>query len=185
MLPKVTILRHAEKQLGDQPPFSVGPDGIRDPESLSVRGWQRAGALVGLFVPRPEAATAPSLPTPTHLFASRVGETASKSRRPRQTLEPLSERLGIDIDGRFLKAQVDELVAAIRTTEGVAVVAWEHKMIPLIGTLLAGDLATNPSVWPDNRYDLLWMFEPDESGTGYRFRQVPQMLLAGDRAQTI
>ena len=185
MLPMVTILRHAEKQLGDQPPFSVGPDGIRDPESLSVRGWQRAGALVGLFVSRPEAATAPGLPTPTHLFASRVGETASQSRRPRQTLEPLSERLGIDIDGRFLKAQVGELVAAIRTTEGVVVVAWEHKMIPLFGTLLAGDGESIPSLWPDDRYDVLWIFEPDATGTRYRFRQVPQILLAGDRTQPI
>ncbi len=185
MLPTVTILRHAEKQLGDLAPFSVGPDGNRDPESLSVRGWQRAGALVGLFVPRAEPAAAPILPTPTHLFASRVGEDASQSQRPRQTLEPLCERLGIAIDGRFLKAQIGELVAAVRSTKGVVVVAWEHKMIPLFATTLGGEGVSIPSVWPDDRYDMLWIFEPDRSGARYRFRQVPQMLLAGDRDRPI
>lgn len=185
MLPTVTILRHAEKQLGDQPPFSVGPDGMRDPESLSVRGWQRAGALVGLFATRPGAIPGPTLPTPTHLFASRVGETESQSRRPRQTLEPLSERLAIAIDGRFLKAQIAELAAAVRTTRGVVVVAWEHRVIPQLATLLAGDRVPIPPVWPDDRYDLFWIFEPDESGSQYRFRQVPQNLLAGDEDQPI
>lgn len=50
MMPTVTLLCHAEKELGDHPRFSVASDGNRDPESLTVRGWERAGALVGLFV---------------------------------------------------------------------------------------------------------------------------------------
>ncbi len=184
MLPTIILLRHAEKQVGATSPFSVSPDGNRDPESLSVRGWQRAGAIVGLFVPRP-GATSGDQPMPTHLFASRVGQTDSRSERPRQTLEPLSERLGNSIDGRFAKAEIADLAAAIRTIRGVVVVAWEHRMIPPLGMLLGGPAVSIPSTWPDDRFDLLWIFEPDQGGAAFRFRQVPQMLLAGDRPEPI
>jgi hypothetical protein len=48
----IAFVRHAEKQPGDGPPHGVLVDGTPDPDSLIPRGWQRAGALVGLFVPR-------------------------------------------------------------------------------------------------------------------------------------
>lgn len=185
MLPTVTILRHAEKELGGVPPLGVAIDGSRDPESLTVRGWQRAGALVALFSPRPDSASAGVPSAPSHLFASRVGETTSLSRRPRETLEPLSEHLDVAIDDRFLKSEIDELVAAIRGCDGAVLVAWEHKVIPFIAAALTGDPATAPTNWPDDRFDVCWVFEPDEAGTTYRFRQVSQMLLAGDRAEPI
>ena len=135
----VTILRHAEKQVGEGPPFSVASDGSRDPESLSVRGWQRAGALVGLLsgsTPQREAARAIR---PGHLFASRVGESTSLSRRPGETLEPLSDLLGSAIRQRFLKTQVADLVVAILACEGDVIVAWEHRLIPAIATALGAD----------------------------------------------
>lgn len=61
------------------------------------------------------------------------------------------------------------------------VVAWEHKAIPLIASELMGEPSAVPAVWPDDRFDLLWICEPDPSGTRYGFRQVPELLLAGDR----
>ncbi len=179
MLPIITILRHAEKQIGDGPPLSV-PDGTRVPESLSVVGWQRAGALVGLFSDRCQQTGVFRLATPSHLFASRIGESTSLSRRPRETLEPLSECLGVDIDGRFLKDQVDELVAAVRACSGAVLIAWEHRMIPRIAATLLGGTAKAPAVWPDDRFDVLWVFEPDVTRSRFRLRQVPQLLLAGD-----
>lgn len=185
MLPTVAIVRHAEKELGDAPPLGVAFDGSRDRESLTVRGWQRAGALVSLFSPHPGRSNGGVTATPSHLFASRVGETTSLSRRPRQTLEPLSEHLGIAIDDRFLKTEIDELVAAIRGCEGTVLVAWEHKVIPRIAAALTGDEVTTPATWPDDRFDICWTFEPNDTGTSYRFRQVPQLLLAGDRAEPI
>lgn len=181
MLPRVTILRHAEKQIGDAPPLGVTTDGRSDPESLTVRGWQRASALIGPFVP----ISGNPVPTPTHLFASRVGDDSTDSRRPMETLEPLSQLLGLDIDGRYAKTQIDELVAAIQAIEGHAVVAWEHKRIPPLARLLVGDGDEVPQVWPDDRFDVLWIFEPDEADSRYRFRQVPQMLLPGDREHAI
>jgi hypothetical protein len=124
-------------------------------------------------------------PTPAHLFASRVGETTSLSRRPRETLEPLSEHLGVAIDDRFLKSEIDALVAAVRQVDGPVLIAWEHKIIPLIAAALTGDPAATPTTWPDDRFDILWIFEPDADGAHYRFRQAPQMLLAGDRPDPI
>ncbi len=180
----ISVIRHAEKQLGDGPPRGVLVDGTPDPESLTPRGWQRAGALVGLFVRRIDQSSVEVLPTPTRLFALEV-DLHSYSRRPLETLQPLSDRLGLALDEPFLQDELDQLVGAIRACEGHVLVAWEHKRIPLIANRLVGDAATVPQVWPDDRFDLVWVFEPDPSPGGFRLRQVPQLLLAGDRAEPI
>jgi hypothetical protein len=54
-----------------------------------------------------------------------------------------------------------------------------------IAARLVGDASTVPQVWPDVRFDLVWVFEPDPNGGGLELRQVPQLLLAGDRAEPI
>ena len=178
----ICIIRHAEKQLGDGPPHGIAIDGSPDPESLTVAGWQRAGALISLFVPRP--GTNAPLPTPSRLFASELGPH-SHSRRPIETLVPLSKRLGVTLDEPFLQDELDQLAAAIRTCDGHVLVAWEHKRIPLIANQLVGGPISVPQVWPDERFDLVWVFEPTPGATTYRLRQVPQLLLAGDRAEPI
>jgi broad specificity phosphatase PhoE len=180
----ISLIRHAEKQLADQPPYSVSVDGMLDPESLTPRGWQRSGALVGLFVPRPDQPSRGMFPTPAHLFASELGPH-SQSRRPRETLQPLSERLGLPIDQHFVQDDLDHLVEAILACDGNVLVAWEHKRIPLIANRLIGDASTVPKVWPDDRYDVIWVLEPDPTSGGLRLRQVPQLLLAGDRPEFI
>jgi hypothetical protein len=179
----VMLLRHSEKPLGDGPPHGVTIDGVLDPESLTPRGWQRAGALVGLFVPNPFGG-ASNLPTPTHLFASQSG-SGSNSQRPRETLLPLSERLGLAVDSRFRKDQVAEFVRAVRAIDGVILIAWEHHVIPSIANLLAEDKSKVPQIWPDRRYDLVWVFDSKGQAGGPGFREVPQMLLAGDKPTPI
>ena len=182
---EIMVVRHAEKPLGEAPPHGVTAEGVQDRESLTTRGWQRAGALVGLFGPSNDARSARSaLPTPTHLFASKVGVNSS-SRRPLETLQPLADRLGLAIDTRFLKHQQANLIEALRTIDGIALVSWEHALIPSIAALIVGDSALVPSVWPDDRYDLVWIFEPEATGHRFGFRQAPQMLLAGDRVDPI
>ncbi|MFN8497991.1 MAG: hypothetical protein U0641_09060 [Anaerolineae bacterium] len=49
-------------------PKGVTPDGIQDTNSLTVRGWQRAGALVRLFAPVNGAFVNSLLATPTKRF---------------------------------------------------------------------------------------------------------------------
>ncbi|GAC1664171.1 MAG: hypothetical protein NVS9B8_04140 [Candidatus Limnocylindrales bacterium] len=180
----ISVIRHAEKQVGDGPPRGVLVDGTPDPDSLTPSGWQRAGALISLFVPRGDGVSATLLPTPTRLFASELGPH-SHSRRPIETLLPLSARLGVRLEEPYRQDQLDELVAAIRASDGDVLVAWEHKRIPLIANLLVGDAAAVPQVWPDERFDLVWVFEPASTAGGIRLRQVPQLLLAGDRVEPI
>lgn len=180
----ISLIRHAEKQLADGPPYGVLVDGTRDPEALTPRGWQRAGALVGLFTPRGTQPGIAAFPTPARLFASEVGPH-SHSRRPLETLQPLSDRLGLPLDEPFLQDELDDLVAALLACEGHVLVAWEHKRIPLIANRLVGDAAGVLQVWPDDRFDLVWVFEPDPNGGRLWMRQVPQLLLAGDRAEPI
>jgi broad specificity phosphatase PhoE len=178
----VMLLRHAEKPLGEGPPHGVTIDGTLDAESLTPRGWQRAGALVGLFAPDRIDSPAGSLPTPTHLFASQI--VGNGSERPRETLVPLSERLGLPVDSRFTKSELTGLVDAIQAIDGVVLIAWEHHLIPSIATLLVGDASKVPQIWPDDRYDVVWVFDTSRPGhTG--FREVPEMLLAGDRPTPI
>lgn len=176
----VMLMRHAEKPLGNGPPLGVTVDGTPDQESLTPRGWQRSGALVGLFVPGRSGSGADNLPTPTHLFASQIG-VDEHSQRTRETLLPISERLGLAVDSRFAKDEVHELVGAVRTIDGVVLIAWEHRMIPPLANLLAADPSKVPQIWPDDRYDLVWVFENTGQGGGTGFREVPQMLLSGDR----
>jgi broad specificity phosphatase PhoE len=178
------LLRHAEKPLGDAPPHGVTVEGTLDPESLTPRGWQRAGALVGLFVPDPSETRGPGLPTPTHLFASQVG-LHSSSERPRETLLPLAERLGLAVDARFRKEELAALAQAVESTDGVVLIAWEHRLIPSLATMLVGDASRVPQVWPDDRYDVVWVLEEDGTAGGRRLREVPEMLLAGDQPAPI
>jgi broad specificity phosphatase PhoE len=179
----VTFIRHAEKQLGDVAPRSVTIDGLLDPNSLTPRGWQRAGALIGLFVPRADEAQA-LLPTPAHLFASKLGPH-SHSQRPRETLEPLSERLGVPIDASHVQDDLDGLERSIRQCQGHVLVAWEHKRIPLIAARLAADPSLVPTVWPDDRYDVIWVLTASPSNGELVLRQIPELLLHGDRPEAI
>ena len=76
-------------------------------------------------------------------------------------------------------------MVAIRGCDGHILVAWEHRRIPLIANQLVGDSASVPQMWPDERFDVVWVFEPDPSTGRFRLRQVPQLLLAGDLAEPI
>jgi broad specificity phosphatase PhoE len=176
----VMLLRHAEKPLGAGPPHGVTVEGNPDPESLTPRGWQRAGALVGLFAPDSSVVRSRRLSTPTHLFASQVGPQSS-SARPRETLLPLGERLGLTVDARFRKEELASLVQAVEAIDGIVLIAWEHHLIPSITTMLVGGAASVPQVWPDDRYDVVWVVDDGGPGSGRRLRQVPEMVLAGDQ----
>ena len=179
----VVLIRHAEKPLGDATPHGVNLDGVLDGESLTPRGWQRAGALVGFFVSAGVGRGSSGLLVPTHLFASQVGPEGS--RRSLETLQPLAERLGLQVDTRFPKDEIGPLVQAILARDGVVLVSWEHHLIPSLAATLIGQPSLVPQVWPDDRFDVAWVFERDAKGTGFRFHQVSQGLLAGDSTSLI
>jgi hypothetical protein len=102
-----------------------------------------------------------------------------------ETLQPLASRLGLVVDSRFLKADVRALAMALAEIEGVTLVSWEHHLIPTIALALVGHPAVVPTVWPDDRFDIVWVLERPTPGAAFTFRQVPQLLLAGDVAGPI
>jgi hypothetical protein len=176
---KIMLIRHAEKQPDDPPgppPYGINEDGEQDRHSLSPRGWQRAGALIGFFarpIPGPIA-------KPNVLYACAVDTSEgvgddSKSVRPQQTVMPLARKLGVVINTDFVIGEEAQLATSIRSRLGVVLVAWEHKHIPLIATALGADA---PSAWPDDRFDMVWVLTP--RGDRHYLAIVNQSLLQGD-----
>ncbi|HJV65459.1 MAG TPA: hypothetical protein VJ550_07000 [Geomonas sp.] len=180
---KIVIIRHAEKPAKDGgPPFGVDANGQSNDDSLSPLGWQRAGALMVLFAPARGSLQDSALAVPRHFFA--CGEEKGRKRlRPVQTVTLLAERVGTTVDRRFQKGEEAELADYAMGLEGVVLICWEHKNLHLIANRIVGDRATVPQEWPDDRFDVVWVFELSEGA--YRFRQVPQLLLPGDRPHVI
>ncbi len=193
---KVMIIRHAEKPpvsdddstsgvasagttVLEGPPYGVDLDGNNSNESLTVQGWQRAGALACFFAPTHGALQVASLATPQYLFAS-----YSKSRRPLETIEPLGLKLDLDPTTEK-KGDYEAIADAAMACGGVALICWQHQDIPQMANHILGDKTTAPQKWPGHRFDVVWVFDLDQSSTTYRFSQVPQCLLQGDSADPI
>lgn len=175
------LTRHAEKPLASGAPRGVLPSGEQDDESLTTTGWARAGALVGLFDPVTvdgPAALRAGLSRPAALLAA---DPSHGSRRPFQTLTPLAARLGVAVGTPFAKGQEDALAASLRSVGAPTLVAWEHQTIPAIVAGLGRVTPAPPSSWPGDRFDLVWCFTRTDDDGGWRFHQVPQLLLASDR----
>jgi broad specificity phosphatase PhoE len=176
----IMLIRHGEKPVVP-PPYGVNADGDQDKHSLSVRGWQRAGALVPFFRwPRVEG-----IVTPAAIYASAVSEQAvlvegddvAKSLRPQQTVTPLAAALSLDVVTQWTVGQEPQLAAALRGVQGAVLVAWEHKHIPVIAAQFT---TAAPTAWPDDAYDVVWLLQ-ENAGT-YTFAERQQNLLAGDAA---
>jgi len=179
----IYIIRHAEKPL--KPPSSgVDYQGGQNEHSLLPRGWQRSGALAALFHPD-SGPVRPGLRTPTTLVAPSWGHPhKTAAHRSYQTIQGLSEHLGLPITSPFPEGQEEKLAdSLVRDHSGVVLICWEHKHIPLIGSALpvTGEAAV-PGKWPGDRYDVIWSFTrvPGSAPAHYTFGQIPQLLLAGD-----
>ena len=170
---RIMIIRHAEEHEVD----GITEEGQADPQSLTVRGWQRAGALVPFFCSGERGVC-----TPDTIFASAIAP-GSQSRRPQQTVAPLSavlrERGHFSYSDAFAKPDTGALMAEVMTQSGIVLIAWNHSRIADCIAALPNPPQT-PGKWPDDRYDLVWVLEPTDRG--WAFCEVPQHLLAGDAA---
>jgi hypothetical protein len=131
---KIMVIRHAEKPDDAVTVFGVTIEGHQDPEELTVRGWQRAGALATFFAPPDEHFRDQRIEKPLTIFASRV-VPHSKSLRPQHTVEPLAELIGrekLRLD--FSEGEEQQLVAAVIAVDGVTLTpGWE---VPSLGSVL-------------------------------------------------
>ena len=177
---QILLIRHGEKPPPDGRQRGIREDGTEDDHSLVVRGWQRAGALVPFFSePR-----RPELRRPTAVYSPPVRGKLGDHGRPHQTVIALAARLGVEVECSHGLDEEPALVADVLSRSGVVAISWEHKRIPKIANAILGDATSAPQAWPDDRFDLVWVFDLEPSGR-YRFSQLPQLLLAGDRADVV
>ena len=176
------VIRHGEKPSLDGAILGVNESGTADPNELSVRGWQRAGALARFFAPIDTTATPQGIGRPEVLFAQGLGQHVT-SVRARHTLTPLAQLLGLPISTQFQKGEEAALAAAATSSPGTVLIAWEHKAICQFANILMDNANCTPQAWPDDRFDIVWVFDVD--GTGWQFHQVPELVLPGDVATPI
>ena len=182
MTPSLVIcLRHGEKpgdaEDKDDPVGPGGPGldqcGRVDRHALTLRGWQRAGALAGtaLCGCLDGLERAPAILVPSY-------KDDYKGHRSFQTMLPLSARLGVEPRPVCRADEVDELTKQLEALEGVVVVCWEHDALAQLAQGLTGDAELD---WPGRRFDVLWLVAPGETANDKRFEERDQRLLAGDR----
>jgi hypothetical protein len=182
---QIMVIRHAEKPVTDPPTSGVDISGNTDSHSLIVVGWQRAGALVRYF-----SAPESNVQQPTYLISPPPETDASNADtdeggRPFETIDPLCQKLGLTHNTPCKVGKEKQLVDDVLALDGeVVLIAWEHKHIIDIANLILGSTSLSPQKWPSERFDVVWVFTPDPSGS-WVFSQIPELLLAGDSPSVI
>lgn len=177
----IMLIRHGEKPPASGPPFGIDADGDQDGESLTVRGWQRAGALVELFDPV-VGKIRRGLTRPTALFASNPGTHGS--RRRLETVTPLAQRLRMVVQIPVKDSKTAQIAQILAATPGSPLAAWQHQDIPSIASNLGNVQPTPPKKWPGDRFDIVWVSTRQQDAS-WMFTHVPQRLLAGDKRSVI
>ncbi len=179
----VMLIRHGEKSDAADATVGVDISGRADQRELSVRGWQRAGAIAVLFGHASDGAGRnPALSVPTSIYAARP---TSRSVRSLRTVEPLAAVLSLKIDTAFGDGDEAKLAAKVGGGGGAALIAWKHDRLPALAALIGNGRVECPARWPDDRFDVVWVFEGSDTSRAWSFRQIPQLLLPGDRAEPI
>jgi hypothetical protein len=156
---KIMLIRHAEKPTKENGLLGVRENGEHHPESLAVKGWQRAGALISLFSPPPGLELRSGFAVPEFIFATAIKHHIN-SRRPQETVSLLLAKLRADHREvasvfQYHKEEVTELVADVLARRGAVLICWQHEMIPAIVKLIVGEAVKVPEVWPGDRFDLV------------------------------
>jgi hypothetical protein len=169
----VMLIRHGEKPPpSGEAPLGVTADGTKDKHSLTVRGWTRAGALIGFF-----ATAHDGVEPPTKIYAAMADTGGPHGRRASETVTPLAEAANIPLDLSIAVGNEADLATAILADEGVVLVSWEHHNIPVIVRALG--VADFSLTWPDDRFDLVWICR--QTPGGWNFSQIGQHLLGSDK----
>jgi hypothetical protein len=192
----IYVIRHGEKPADPPPPspgepqpapaapFGIDFQGVENAHSLLPRGWQRSGALTDLFAPTLGPLQA-GLRSPATLLSPCYGDLdQTMEHRTYQTIQGLSDRLGIPIVSDFAEGQEPQLADnVVSAGSGVVLICWEHDHIPALATALPTVSGTViPQPWPGDRFDVIWTFTlgPESASAQYTFAQIPQQLLCGD-----
>jgi hypothetical protein len=175
MAETIMVLRHAEKPGANSAEHGVDENGAEDPRGLTVRGWQRAGALVRFFAPGNGVFAAPGMAVPTSIFAASAHST---SMRMSLTVQPLTRMLRLEINDSFPAENVQKLLDALVAVAGTVLICWRHETLPEFARRLCPDTHVD-SQWPADCFDQVWVFV--RSGGGWSMTRVAQLLLPGDK----
>jgi hypothetical protein len=160
----ILIIRHAEK-----------PDAG---SGLSADGEARAKAYVNYF----KNLTLDGQPLKLdYIFAA---ADSNGSQRPRLTITPTSQALGIAIDSRFKDKNFQELAAEIESKPHgkMILISWHHEEIPsLLGALGADANQVIPKAkWPEDVFGWLIELRYDENGQLIETKRINENLLPDD-----
>jgi hypothetical protein len=175
MAETIMVLRHAEKPRANSAERGVDASGAEDSRGLTVRGWQRAGALVRFFAPLGGVSAAPGMAVLTSIFAAAAHST---SMRMSLTVQPLAQMLRLEINDSFPAENVEQLLDALAIVEGAVLVCWRHETLPEFARRLCPDTRVENG-WPADCFDQVWVFV--RSGGGWSMTRVAQLLLPGDK----
>lgn len=176
---KIMIIRHAEKHQHGSHDRGVNEYGRPAHHELTVRGWQRAGALVHLFAPPGGQPPSCRIQTPRSIFASDATKD-SPSLRAMHTIGLLATALGIPVNHGYAEEEEAALAAVVVTAASPVLIVWHHSAIPRLVTEIAGQLPGCPVHWPEDRFDMIWVLERNNPRTPWSFSRFTQRLLPGD-----
>lgn len=158
---RVILFRHAEKPLS----------GIH----LSAKGKLRAKKLAQ-FLTKDSVATAKG--EPDFIFAAGQRDPDS-SVRSIETVQPLADKLSLDINDDFLKNEIVDLQTHLarngKYNNKVIVISWQHEWLPLLAHELGASDA--PEEWDDEDFDTLWIMDFKNSRYIYNFQIIKPRLL--------
>ncbi|WP_459697093.1 hypothetical protein [Acidisoma sp. C75] len=144
----VLIVRHAEK-----PGFGPGLSDAGDMRALAYAQYFKSLAIGG---------------APVHIDSLVAASDTPSSARPRLTLEPLSQEMGVRIAQPCAETDVHQLVSWLRSRPqpGTTLIAWHHTKI---SKLLAAFGADPKSVlpggrWPNDVFDQVVVLRFDAGG---------------------
>jgi phosphohistidine phosphatase SixA len=180
---RIMLIRHAEKHNGGRE-RGVSIEGVHAHHELTVRGWQRAGALVRYFAPVGGMPADAPISTPRTIFAS-AATPESPSLRAQHTVELLAAALGIDIDHRHPDGHEAAIAKAALAAPGPVLISWHHSHLPALARAIGGRDLPCPDEWPDERFDVVWVLDRHEDAGAWTFSQVAQQLFAHDRPEPI
>jgi hypothetical protein len=161
---KIIVFRHAEE----------AADGSK--ESLSIRGQERAMALVPMLTQTPGL-----IPNNTQvvMFATKISRHTTNNHT-HETLEPLACQLGLKIDAPYANSDSESLARHILTSpaykDKTVLICWTHSHIPEL--LVALGITSERKPWPKEAYDRLIVVTYSEGAA--RMVNLPQKLLFGD-----
>jgi phosphohistidine phosphatase SixA len=133
---RIILMRHADKT--DDP----------EDEDLSDAGMARARNLA-TYIPQ-------TFGKPDFIIAT---AHSKHSNRPKETVQPLADALGMKIEHDFENDDFADLVDEIFNDPDykgkTLVICWHHGKLPAIAALLGAPAGSYPDPWPEDAYNLI------------------------------